>query len=217
MEVGAIRRFKRAGLFIVPLVVLGALATPTSVYAECTYNVIPPATEAARSAREIFIGRVIENIGGYEYDFRIRITHVLRGPAHVGDVRRFNNVYPGWPPSQYPLPGTRKHYPPCSPIPGPKGHVIAFALDALAPDGETRYNAASWISGFNPWGHPETTLDEMRRLAALPQTDAFGVKSDPSSNRSQLPSAILALVFSSTFIAVMSWLGRSRRRDRRRT
>jgi hypothetical protein len=149
-----------------------ALAAPQSVHAECTFNAIPPATDGARAAREIIVGRVIENIDDYIYDFRIRIIHVLRGPAHVGEVRRFKAVYPGWPMSQYPIPDTDRHYPPCSPIPGRTGNVIAFSLDALAPDGKTRYNGASWISGrpFG-WDVPRTTLAEMQRLAALPPTD----------------------------------------------
>src|SRR5690349_19433451 len=150
-EVGAMARRKWPRLGAIGALTLLAFASPASVHAECTYNVVPPATEAARAAREIIVGRVIENVDDYIYDFRIRIIHVLRGPSKVGDVRRFKAVYPGWPPSQYPIPGTKKHYRPCSPIPGPKGDVIAFALDALAPDGETRYNAASWISGHHKW------------------------------------------------------------------
>src|SRR4029453_4361 len=83
-----------------------ALAAPQPVQAECTFNVIPPATDGARAAREIIVGRVIQNIDDYIYDFRVRIIHVLRGPAHVGEVRRFKAVYPGWPMSQYPIPDT---------------------------------------------------------------------------------------------------------------
>jgi len=217
MKGGPMVRFKRSALLLGPLLGLLGLATPTSVHAECTFNGIPPATEAARTAREIIVGTVVQNYYGSIDDFRLRIDHVLRGRARVDEFRHFKAVLPGWPLSTYPFQG--KRYPPCSPIPGRKGDFMVFALDALAPDGETRYNAASWIRGRNvyDWDGPKTTLAEMRRLAALPQTDTLGVTSDPSSSRSQLRSATLALVFSSTFIAAMSWIGRSHRRDRRRT
>ena len=175
-----------------------ALAAPQPVQAECTFSPVPPATEAARAAREIIVGRVIQNIDDYIYDFRIRIIQVLRGPAHVGDVPRFKSVYPGWPMSPYPIPGTKRHYPPCSPIPGRTGNVIAFSLDALAPDGATRYNGASWISGRPfAWDVPRTTLAEMQRLAALPPTDTLvpnGAQARPGTAPIILLSGLLSFM-----------------------
>ena len=152
------------------LTALGLLAGPAPASAECPYFPIPPATEAARSAREVIVGTVIENVGGDIFDFRVRIDHVLRGPASVGDVRRFEALYPGWPLTET-SDGTL--IAPCEPIPGSTGNVIAFALDALAPDGTTRYSAASWIAGDLTINRdvPRTTLAEMQRLAALPATD----------------------------------------------
>jgi hypothetical protein len=122
-------------------------------------------------------------------------------------------VYPGWPPSKSRLPDGRT-FMPCSPIPGRKGDVIAFALDALARDGETRYNAASWISGRNvyDWDGPKTTLAEMQRLAALPQTDT--VSWTTSSARTVSLTPVLPLVAVASFIAAMTLLAASRRRPR---
>jgi hypothetical protein len=87
----------RAIVASVALVALGLLV-PNAARAECPYlPPIPPATDAARSAREVIIGTVIENVDGEIYDFRLRIDHVLRGSARVGEVRRFEFAYPGWP------------------------------------------------------------------------------------------------------------------------
>jgi len=66
--------------------------------AECPYFVIPPATGAAGSARELLVGTVVENVGGQKGDFRLRVDIVLRGTARVGEVRRVDQLYPGWPP-----------------------------------------------------------------------------------------------------------------------
>ncbi len=121
----------------------------------------PPATEAASTAREIFVGTVIENVGTQLYDFRVRIDHVYRGKAQVGDVRRFKFVKAGWPLIELPD-GTKT--PPCPAIPASEGNVVAFALKATASDGKTVYNAASWIIGaplFYEDPLPTTTLEEI--------------------------------------------------------
>lgn len=152
------------------------LAGPSVVRAECPYAVIPAAIEGVRTAREVIVGTVIENVNGEYSDFRLRIDYVLRGAGRVGDVRRFEDLYPNWPPARTDrgviLADDGTPFMPCAPIPGWKGNVIALALGALAPDGETRYNAASWISGRLPFNQdlPRTTLAEVTRLAALPDT-----------------------------------------------
>ena len=208
-----IRRFKWSAALVVPVVALATLATPQAVRAECPYVVIPPATEAARTARQIIVGTVVENVNESVGDFRLRIHHVLRGPARVGDVRRFKAVFPGWPPSDFPLPDGRP-FMPCEPIPGWKGNVIAFLLDALAPDGETRYNAASWINGRVPlnWEMPRTTLAEMRRLAALPPTDT--VVSAVTQPDRGTTTTLVAIGLVSFVVLVVSFPGRQRARAR---
>lgn len=148
--------------------------------AECPYFVIPPATGAAGSARELLVGTVVENVGGQVADFRLRVDLVLRGSARAGEVRLVSQLYPGWPPG-FNADGTvvlddqGRPSMPCAPIRAWRGNVIALALGALAPDGRTRYNAASWISGDVPFetGLPRTTLAEIRRLAGVPDTAAL--------------------------------------------
>ncbi|HYO42702.1 MAG TPA: hypothetical protein VES19_05830 [Candidatus Limnocylindrales bacterium] len=165
------------------------LAGPQAVRAECIYFVMPPATDAVRSAHEVIVGTVVENVGGQLYDFRLRIDHVLRGGAQVGEVRRFDFLYPGWPPARdgdgtVLLNDEGRPIMPCEAIPGSEGNVIALALGALAPDGKTRYNAASWISGDLPTSDlPRTTLAEITRLAAMPDT-ATGEERDVAIVRS---------------------------------
>lgn len=168
------------------LACVGMLGVATAARAECPYFVVPPATDAARSAREVVVGRVIENVGGQLYDFRLQIDHVLRGPANIGDVRRFDSLYPGWPLLEV---GDGTKIAPCEAIPGWKGNVIALSLDALASDGKTRYNAASWISGDLPINRdlPRTTLAEMVRLSGMPQTD---VAAAPAPVQSRGPSLV---------------------------
>lgn len=191
------RRPVFAGLAAVAALLLGSAATAR---AECPYFVIPPATQAAGSARDLFVGTVVDNPGGQVDDFRLRVDLVLRGSAQVGEVRRFTMLNPGWPPlsnadgtvslDQQGLP-----FMPCAPIRAWKGNVIVLALDALAPDGKTRYNAASWISGDVPFETdlPRTTLAEIKRLAGVPDTATLAQldQGPPGSDVNPLPPLLL--------------------------
>lgn len=189
----------------------GMVGSSGPVRAECPYFVIPPATDAARSAREIIVGTVIENVGGQLYDFRLRVDQVMRGPAKVGDVRRFEFLYPGWPTYEA---GDGTIIVPCAPIPGWEGNVIAFSLGALGTDGTTRYDAASWISGRLPVDQdvPRTTLAQMSRLAGLPQTDSAAPLTPAQRADERSGSALLVLV--GAFIVGLG-LGARRRRPGR--
>jgi hypothetical protein len=202
------RRSSLAGIVAFAVIAL-VLAHPPSVRAECPFYVVPPATDAARSAREVIVGTVIENVNETVFDFRLRIDHVLRGPARVGDVRRFKALFPNWPMEGPTADG--KYFAPCEPIPGWKGNVIAMSLDALAPDGKTRYNGASWIKGRLPINRdlPRTTLAEMRALAAMPPTDTSSPSVAPSGTASD--SAILAVVAALAFGLAMIALRLPRR------
>jgi hypothetical protein len=192
------------------VVALVALARPGLVQAECPYYPIPPATDAARSAREVIVGTVVENVDGQLYDFRLRIDHVLRGPAQVGVVRRFTFLFPGWPVVK----SGGKLVPPCEPIPGWEGNVIAFSLNALASDGKTRYNAASWISGRLPIYRdvPRTTLARIREIAALPPTDTALFTSGAATTAGSLSGALVAVAASSFAVATILLGRRSSRR-----
>ena len=169
---GSVRRVLATAALAVAL-----LGHPVAVLAECTYFPIPPATDAAASARELFVATVVENVGDQMTHYRVRIDMVLRGDAQPGDMQEFDALYPGWPPAlnedgSVATDEDGSPYLPCAPIPAWKGNVVVFALDALAPDGKTRYNAASWISGSLPFAvdTPRTTLGEIRRLAGVPDT-----------------------------------------------
>ena len=174
------------------------MARPMPVLAECPWFPVPPATDAARSAREVIVGTVLQNYQESMYRFRLRIDHVLRGPAEVGQSRRFEDLYPKWP---FTRSADGKLYPPCAPIPAWKGDVIALSLDALAPDGKTRYNAASYIRGYIPPPFREnldrTTLDEMRAIAAMPATDTEITSVPPTA-----PSAVTSVL---PFVTTMAF------------
>lgn len=187
---------------------LVGLARPIPVRAECPWFPVPPATDAARSAREVIVGTVIENIRDSPEDFRLRVDHVLRGSAQPGEVRRIKALYPGWP---FARAEGGKLWPPCAPIPGWKGDVIAFSFDAVAPDGKTRYNAASWIRGYIPPYRRDdlsrTTLAEIRALSALPPTDTVSVRY--GSRAPLVPVAPAAgLIGVLTFVMAMTLLPR---------
>lgn len=212
MRLGAVVAVAASAMFF--------LAGPQVARAECPYFVIPPATDGAGSAHEVIVGTVVENVGDQLYHFRLRIDHVLRGGAHVGEVRRFTDLYPGWPPDRNAdgtinLTDQGKPFMPCQPIPGAKGNVIALALGALAPDGKTRYNAASWISGRLPINQdvPRTTLAEIKRLAAMPDTatttDVLEPTAEPSGDR--LPPLVLGSAFGIGALVAWRRAGAARR------
>jgi hypothetical protein len=201
---GGVPRFVFAFAVLIGGVTVAWLAGPTPVKAEWPRFPVRSATNAARSADEIIVGTVIENVRDSPEDFRLRIDHVLRGDARPGEVRRFKSLYPGWPMARA---ANGALYPPCAPIPAWKGDVIEISLGALAPDDKTRYNGASWISGFIPQYRrddlPRTTLEQMRALAAMPPTDTLGVTSVRPTGGKPPPSEALALIFASTFVAAM--------------
>ena len=105
---------------------------------------------------------------------------------------------------------------PCEPIPGWKDNVIALSLDALAPDGRTRYSGASWISGNLPINRdlPRTTLARMTTLAGMPQTDtaSIGPVASPETSLTDISLPFLLGVFLAV-VAVVS-LRRPRHRWR---
>lgn len=191
---------RRGGLvmFAMGLASMAWIASPSPARAECSYFVIPSVTVAAASAQEVIVGTVVENLDDHQqYDYSLRIDHVLRGPARVGDIRRITFLYPNWPPLELPD-GTKLA--PCDAIPGWEGNVIAFSLDALAPDGVTRYNAAAWISGNFPRDMPRTTLTEIAAAAGMPSTDT-GDAAPLAERDSSLPVIALAVI-TTTLLAV---------------
>jgi hypothetical protein len=185
-------------LAAVALASSGAVSVSTPASAECPY--IPPypaVTEAAKSAREIIVGTVLENIGGQIYDFRLRVDHVLRGSSAPGEIRGIKFLYPKWPLDRA---TDGRLIAPCEAIAASPGNVIALAFDALAPDGKTRYNAVSWLSGTpefrsEPGQYEVTTLSVLVALASLPATDAGPVRSEapPSRGMAALDVAVLAI------------------------
>jgi hypothetical protein len=187
---------KSLALCAVALAAVATFSIPSPAAAECPY--IPPypaVTGAVRSAREIVVGTVLENVGGQVYDFRMRIDNVLRGSATIGEVRRVAFLYPKWPLDTTAVGGTIA---PCEAISAAPGNVIALAYDALAPDGKTRYNAVSWISGRPEFREDfaTATLAEIQALADLPQTDSGPkpVTNGRTELRSQVIDPVVVLV-----------------------
>lgn len=96
---------------------------------------------------------------------------------------------------------------PCAPIPAWKGNVIVLALDALAPDHKTRYNAASWLSGDVPYqtSLPRTTLAEIERLAGVPDTATLVAPNEPTRSTGLDESRLLLLFAAIGAGALAGW------------
>jgi hypothetical protein len=189
------------------LAAIGSVVATTPVAAECPY--IPPypgVIDASGSAREIVVGTVLENVGGQFYDFRLRIDEVIRGSARPGQVRRITDLQPKWPVASL-ADGTRVA--PCEAIGASTGNVIALAFDALAPDGATRYNAISWISGTPELRHPDqytiTTVAELSALGPLPPTDTASVPeaTSPSGQPSARDVSLFGLAVSAAVVVLL--------------
>jgi hypothetical protein len=192
---------------------LGAFVISSPAKAECPYSpTFPPVTEAARSAREFIVGKVLGYVSGHGTTFRMRIDYVLRGSARVGDVRAIKNLPPNWPVEV--VDGTRRT--PCTVLAPSPGNTIAIAFDALAPDGRTRYNAASWVYGMPEWmiDVERTTLAELFALGALPRTDtaASPVASSTAVHEdSRTLSLLIVFIVALLASARLDW--RTRRRS----
>jgi len=164
-----------AGFGAIALATATVLSVASTARAECSYLPdYPPITAAMRSATEIIVGEVVERLDDSPGDFRLRINHVLRGGARVGDVRHIEYLYPKWPTI---TPSDGAVLESCTYLAARKGDLIAIAFGALANDGRTRYNAAGWLKGVpRYWGGnvyaERTTLAKLEALAALPQSDS---------------------------------------------
>jgi len=210
--------------------ILGLVATASPVAAECTY--IPPwpaVTDAIRSARSVIIGTVVTDFNvtdlgltqGTSRHLALRVTEVVRGDYKVGELVDIEYLDPNWPwsgsPDTAPIPS-------CNGGPGRPGDVIALALDAVQPaqrlaDGSfswwqprTPYNAVGVVE-VGPQGLKEreaVTLAEVRRLAALPQTDTLA----EAPRGGTTSPAILALLAGSIGAALAWRRAGSKRRTR---
>lgn len=158
------------GAIVLSSVALGFAAPPA--LADCAFlPPFPAIAPAVPSAREIIVGKVTVDFGAGlssdpTADFGLRIDHVLRGGASVGQVRRITYMYPNWPW----LRSVAPPIPSCTYLLVHKGDVIALAFRALAPDGTTRYNAVGWISGNPDPTLQQVTLAALEQAAALPPT-----------------------------------------------
>ena len=215
--------------------VVGGLARPTSVAAECTFvPPLPKVSMAAATARELFVGEVVANgfwnAGPAGFVFSVRVDEVLRGPGKVGDLREFSWVEPNWP---WTMGGSGKPYPACTYLYGVTGETVILALGART-SGETirdaggtwyqpptKFNtvaitaAASPTSG-DPYDREVLSLERLRQLAALsaPPTDTSARGLLPSSTVANDPWAVLLTVF--VVAALLSTLWRVRFPSRKR-
>jgi hypothetical protein len=166
------------------LVLAAAHGTAGPAAAECPW--IPPfpkAEPAVRSAQEVIVGELVpaspEDLGldpsEQGREMALRVDEVLRGPKAVGTLLDVEFLYPNWP-------WVKGKYTP--PIPSCTylgmgagvGDKIALALGAVQPRQRQTVGDVSWIqprtvyNGMTVITSP-VRLAEVRRLAALPQTD----------------------------------------------
>lgn len=187
------RRLMSTG--IASLVAAFALTvTPTPVAAECTYVPDwPPASKAIQSARAVIVGEVVTEFDRAELDVTIegprdralRVTEVVRGDYAVGDLIDIQYLKPNWPwggsSETGPYPSCREGGPTAR-----RGEVLVLALGAVQPRQRLRTYGYSWVQPptiYNAVGLVDSgqrhytnlrefiTIQEIRRLGALPQTD----------------------------------------------
>lgn len=213
-------------LFIVTLHATAGLAA-----AECTY--IPPfprAEPAIRSAHEVIIGELIEasaadlDLGPNQgpRTMALRVTEVLRGPKSVGELVDVQYLLPNWPWIKY-RGGNGQAVPSCTYLlmEAQVGDTIALALGAV--------QARQRLDGIGvTWIQPRTTynamtkvrrsaqLAEIRRLAALPETDlAHAAAADAEIRPDHDWGVVLALSIGGGAIAWWSIGRRSQRPESR--
>jgi hypothetical protein len=184
---------------------LAASATPA--LAECTF--IPPLPKVsfavASGAHEIFAGTVTD-AGEIRNEFQVRVEEVLRGPAAVGDVRRFARLAPNWPWAK--SPGGDAH-PGCTFLYASPGERVVILLDATSPgmwleaNGQrwyqppTRFHTIGILEGssreqYGSGGRQLFSLERLRAMVAeLPATDTDVVPVARSSS----PVGPLLMVF----------------------
>lgn len=183
-ELPTLIAYRAAPIVAAVLAVLTLLSTPAPARAECPYlSPWPALTEFGRSAREILVGTVVRGGGSTFLDFRV--DRVLRGRGKVGEVRRFENLLPNWPPGEF---GATS----CSYLIAADGDVIALGLDALAPDRRTRIQAAAWIRGRPTFGSESAALSDIEAVAAMPPTSTAPETSAPAW--SPLPGAVVVMI-----------------------
>jgi hypothetical protein len=185
-ELAWIRRFGRPPA-VVGFVLVWLLAAAAPAAAECTsLDPWPSFRATVRAAERVIVGEVVEdrdpNSSGLLSRFGLRLDTVLRGPGTVGEIIEIAYLKSGRPTNVcadshlWVLPGD----------------VIALALDAPGSDGRTLTNSVAWLEGSPDTmqrGVGQITLDELRTLVALPQTDA-----DPMTRRARAePPAILVI------------------------
>jgi len=173
------------------------------VLAECPYlPPWPPITTAIATARGIVVGEVVTAFdpadlhaepGGGVPDYALRVTHVLRGDAEVGDLLDVQYLLPNWP--QTKIAGEGGTLASCTSLPVAPGEVIALAFDAMQRGGPMRDGDVEWVQpptrynalGVIKWNAPgqedneiwqerqRVSLSQLRSLASIPQTDAAHV------------------------------------------
>jgi hypothetical protein len=155
----------------------------------------PKITAAVPSAREIVVGDVVATFDpsqlhtadGGPRTKALLVTEEIRGDRKVGDLVDIQYLLPNWPwgrSSDQTAP-----YPSCSYLQALPGERIAIAFGAIHPRGpvtsgdftwiqpRTTYDAMGVVIAKPPsagWGagRQHVTVAELRRLAALPATDA---------------------------------------------
>ena len=196
------------------------------VVAECPF--IPPfpkAESAIRSAEEVIVGELVPasaaDLGldpnDHPREMALRVTEVLRGPKAVGALVDVQYLQPNWPWIKY-RGGTGHAVPSCTylSMQAHIGDTIALALGAVQPRQRLEVQDVSWMqprTTFNAMSKIRTPaqLDEIRRIAGLPETDTG---SDVAAASAALPDyswAVLLVVGVAGGVAAWWRAGRPKR------
>lgn len=196
---------RQRSLASVLVAVVALLLTASPALAECTGqdNRVPSFTEVAPTAKRIIVATVISVPPGARWasTFTVRVDEVLRGSSP--DTVEIVALGTGLP---------RVGAPACqasATFKGKRGQVVAFAFGGrLAEYPGQSITTAAWIEGKPPGMSMRDiellTLDEVRAIAALPQTATAGPESAAQGSALLLLGSVLG-------IAAAAGLGRRRR------
>jgi hypothetical protein len=196
----------KARLAAIGLGLSGVFVTASPVAAECPgADPWPSFRLAAASARQIMIVEVTETLDLDSADnaiqFRVRVVEALRGSSTPPPFETMS-LTSGWPATVC-EPTLRVH----------QGDVIALALAARFPGVANPVNSVAYVRG-TPSRHPDMsrveriTVAEVRRLAALPQTDTEAPLQD---RRTSASSWLMGVTWLVAFVTSLVVFDRSRR------
>ena len=197
------RRVRRVSVLAGVAASVAVIASPSAVSAECTQvDGWPSFRTAARTAKTIVIGRVVESFDPYSdtliVAFALRVDEVLRGRASQRLEFR-GGVRSGLPLTLCPSDSILRVS---------MGDRLAMAFDATYPGATGPVTAIAFLRrtpdpNLMP-GMERLTVDQVRFVSSLPETDTEPIATKRAAPLSWLPG-LLGVIGGLTFLRLRRW------------